>query len=39
MIETKGKFSNKMLNKSEFRFKHFDEEYNFFYNYYDRTTK
>lgn len=38
-METKGKFNLKMLNKSEFREKHFDEDFNFLWGYIDRVTK
>lgn len=39
MMETKGKFSNKMLRKSVFRDKHFDDDYNFLWNYVDKLSK
>lgn len=39
MQETKGKFSNKMLAKSVFRDKHFDDDYNFLWTYVDKVTK
>lgn len=39
MMETKGKFSNKMLGKSVFRDKHFDEDFNFLWGCVDKVTK
>lgn len=39
MQETKGKFSNKMLAKSAFQDKHFDDDYNFLWSYVDKVTK
>jgi hypothetical protein len=38
-METKGKFSIKMLKKCKFFEKHFDSEFNFLYNFYDKNTK
>lgn len=37
-METKGKFSMKMINKSEFKEKHFDGDYNFLFRYNDKYT-
>lgn len=39
MMETKGKFSIKMLNKSSFREKHFDDDHNFLWSFVDPITK
>jgi|LakMenEpi03Aug12_release.lakeMendotaPanAssembly.Ray.scaffolds.fasta_scaffold4056033_1 hypothetical protein len=39
MMETKGKFNVKMLKNSNFRDKHFDNEHNFIYEYYDKSSK
>lgn len=39
MMETKGKFSIKMLNKSVFRQKHFDDDHNFLWSFVDPITK
>lgn len=39
MMETKGKFSIKMLSKSEFREKHFDNDFNFLCHTIDKITK
>ena len=38
-MEMKGKFSLKMINKSEHKDKYFDSDYNFLWNYIDRVTK
>lgn len=38
-METKGKFSIKMLSKSEFRDKHFDADFNFLYHTIDKISK
>lgn len=38
-METKGKFSIKMINKSNHREKYFDSDYNFLYEYLDGITK
>ena len=39
MMETKGRFSIKMLNKSIFRQKHFDHDLNFLHHQIDKITK
>lgn len=39
MMETKGRFNIKMLNKSEFAEKYFDSDYNFLHQYFDKITK
>lgn len=39
MMETKGKFGVKMLKKCRYFDQHFDSEYNFLYNYYDKNKK
>jgi hypothetical protein len=39
MQETKGKFNVKMLKNCHFFDKHFDNEFNFLYETYDKSTK
>lgn len=39
IMETKGKFSIKMINKSNHREKYFDTDYNFLSEYVDGVTK
>ena len=39
MMETKGKFSVKMLKKCKFFEKYFDSEFNFLYSSYDKIKK
>jgi serine/threonine-protein kinase PRP4 len=39
MMETKGKFSIKMINKSIFKDKHFDNDLNFLHHEVDNITK
>lgn len=39
MMETRGKFSVKMLKKCKHFDKYFDSEFNFLYTYYDKSTK
>jgi len=39
MMETKGKFSVKMLKKCKYFDKYFDSEFNFLYSFYDKSTK
>ena len=39
IMETKGKFSVKMLKKCKFFEKYFDSEFNFLYSSYDMITK
>lgn len=39
IMQTKGKFSLKMLKKCKYFDKHFDSEYNFLYSWYDKNTK
>ena len=38
IMETKGKFSMKMIKKSEWKEKHFDNDYNFLCRYCDKVT-
>ena len=39
MMDVKGKMSNKMIRKAEFREKHFDENFNFMYIELDNITQ
>ena len=39
MMETRGRFSVKMLKKCAHYHKYFDSEFNFLYSYYDKNTK
>ncbi len=39
MMETRGRFSIKMLKKCAHYHKYFDSEFNFLYSYYDKNTK
>ena len=38
IMQSKGKFSMKMINKSEWKEKHFDSDYNFLCRYCDKVT-